>query len=83
MDPQLEQAQAATQQFMQQYELDARTMASIGQIAQQAIQDKSLYAMLREQLLGSQILTEKELPEQVNYMTLAALASMGAIAGGM
>lgn len=83
MDPQLEQAQTATQQFMQQYGLDARTMASIGQIAQQAIQDESLYAMLREQLLGSQILTEKELPEQVNYMTLAALATMGALAGGM
>jgi hypothetical protein len=83
MDPQLEQAQAATQQFMQQYGLDARTMASIGQIAQQAIQDESLYAILREQLLGSQILTEKELPEQVNYMTLAALATMGAMAGGM
>ena len=83
MDPQLEQAQAATQQFMQQYELDARTMASIGQVAQEAIRDKSLYAILREQLLGSQILTEKELPEQVNYMTLAALASMGAIAGSM
>ena len=83
MDPQLEQAQAATQQFMQQYGLDARTMASIGQVAQEAIKDKSLYALLREQLLGSQILTEKELPEQVNYMTLAALASMGAMAGGM
>jgi len=83
MDPQLEQAQAATQQFMQQYELDARTMASIGQVAQEAIQDQSLYAILREQLLGSQILTEKELPEQVNYMTLAALATMGSLAGGM
>ena len=83
MDPQLEQAQAATQQFMQQYGLDARTMASIGQMAQEAIQDQGLYALLREQLLSSQILTEKELPEQVNYMTLAALASMGAIAGGM
>jgi hypothetical protein len=83
MDPQLEQAQAATQQFMQQYGLDARTMASIGQMAQEAIQDQGLYALLREQLLGSQILTEKELPEQVNYMTLAALASMGAMAGGM
>jgi hypothetical protein len=82
MDPQLEQAQAATQQFMQQYGLDARTMASIGQMAQEAIRDQSLYALLREQLLGAQILTEKELPEQVNYMTLAALASMGAIAGG-
>jgi hypothetical protein len=82
MDPQLEQAQAATQQFMQQYELDARTMASIGQMAQEAIRDQSLYALLREQLLGNQILTEKELPEQVNYMTLAALASMGAMAGG-
>jgi hypothetical protein len=82
MDPQLEQAQAATQQFMQQYGLDARTMASIGQMAQEAIRDKSLYALLREQLLGNQILTEKELPEQVNYMTLAALASMGAMAGG-
>ena len=81
MDPQLEQAQAATQQFMQQYGLDARTMASIGQMAQEAIRDKSLYALLREQLLGNQILTEKELPEQVNYMTLAALASMGAMAG--
>jgi pantoate kinase len=83
MDPQLEQAQAATQQFMQQYGLDARTMASIGQVAQEAIKDKSLYAMLREQLLSSQILTEKELPEQVNYMTLAALATMGSLAGGM
>jgi len=82
MDPQLEQAQAATQEFMQQYGLDARTMASIGQMAQEAIRDKSLYALLREQLLGNQILTEKELPDQVNYMTLAALASMGAMAGG-
>ena len=81
MDPQLEQAQAATQQFMQQYGLDARTMASIGQVAQEAIKDKSLYAILREQLLGANILTEKELPEQVNYMTLAALASMGALVG--
>ncbi len=42
MDPQLEQAQAATQQFMQQYGLDARTMASVGQMAQEAIQDQSL-----------------------------------------
>jgi hypothetical protein len=79
MDPQLEQAQAATQQFMQQYGLDARTMASIGQMAQQAIQDQTMYALLREQLLGAQILTEKELPEQVNYITLAALATMGAL----
>jgi hypothetical protein len=83
MDPQLEQAQAATQQFMQQYKLDARTMASIGQMSQEAIQDQSLYALLREQLLSNQILTEKELPEQVNYMTLAALATMGALAGEM
>ena len=81
MNPEIQKAQAATQQFMQQYGLDARTMASVGQMAFEAIQDQSLYAMLREQLLGSQILTEKELPEQVNYMTLAALASMGALAG--
>jgi hypothetical protein len=78
----IQQAQAATQQFMQQYELDARTMESIGQMAQEAIQDQTMYALLREQLLGAQILTEKELPEQVNYMTLAALATMGALAGG-
>jgi hypothetical protein len=78
----IQQAQAATQQFMQQYGLDARTMASIGQMAQEAIQDQSLYALLREQLLGSKILTEKELPEQVNYITLTALATMGALAGG-
>jgi hypothetical protein len=58
-------------------------MASIGQMAQQAIQDQTMYALLREQLLGAQILTEKELPEQVNYMTLAALASMGALSGEM
>jgi hypothetical protein len=82
MDPQLEQAQAATQQFMQQYGLDARTMAAVGQMAQEAIQDQSLYALLREQLLSAQILTEKELPEQINYMTLAALATMGALGGG-
>ena len=78
----MQQAQAATQQFMQQYGLDARTMAAVGQMAQEAIQDQSLYALLREQLLSAQILTEKELPEQVNYMTLAALATMGALARG-
>jgi hypothetical protein len=77
----MQQAQAATQQFMQQYGLDAKTMASIGDMAQQAIQDQSLYPLLREQLLGSQILTEQELPEQINYMTLAALAAMGVMAG--
>jgi len=82
MDPQRDKEQAATQQFMQQYGLDARTMAAVGQMAQEAIQDQSLYALLREQLLSAQILTEKELPEQVNYMTLAALATMGALAGG-
>jgi hypothetical protein len=58
-------------------------MASVGQMAQQAIQDQTMYALLREQLLGAQILTEKELPEQVNYITLAALASMGALAEGV
>jgi hypothetical protein len=79
----IQQAQAATQQFMQQYGMDARTMASIGQMAQEAIRDQSLYALLREQLLGAQILTEKELPEQVNYITLTALATMGALAGDM
>ena len=78
----IQQAQTATQQFMQQYGLDARTMAAVGQMAQEAIQDQTMYALLREQLLGANILTEKELPEQVNYMTLAALATMGALAGG-
>jgi hypothetical protein len=82
MDPQLEQAQAATQEFMQQYGIDARTMASIGQMAQQAIQDPSLYAMLRQQLIGAGILDEEDLPEQTNYMALSALAAMGALAGG-
>jgi len=82
MDPQLEQAQAATQEFMQEYGIDSRTMFAVGQMAKEAIQDPSLYAMLREQLIGSGILTDKELPEQTNYMTLAALAAMGAIAGG-
>jgi hypothetical protein len=77
----MQQAQAATLQFMQQYGLDAKTMTSIGDMAQQAIQDQSLYPLLREQLLGSQILTEQELPEQINYMTLAALAAMGVMAG--
>jgi hypothetical protein len=83
MDPQLEQAQAATQQFMQQHGLDARTMASIGQIAFEAIQDQSLYSMLREQLIGANILTEKELPEKTNYTILAALSGMGKLAGEM
>ena len=83
MDPQVQQAQAATQEFMQQYGIDARTMVSIGQMAEQAIQDPSLYAMLREQLIGAGILDEEDLPEQTNYMALAALVAMGALAGGM
>ena len=82
MDPQLAQAQAATQQFMQQHDIDPRTMAAVGEMAQAAIQDKSLYAMLREQLISAEILTEKELPEETNYITLATLATLGKLAGG-
>jgi len=81
VNEQIQQAQAATQEFMQQHGIDARTMSAVGQMAQQAIQDPSMYAMLREQLISAGILTEKELPEQTNYMTLAALAAMGAMAG--
>jgi len=83
MNPEIEKAQAATQEFMQQYGIDDRTMDSIGQMAQQAIQDPSLYAMLREQLISAGILTEKELPKQTNYMTLAALAAMGKLTSEM
>jgi hypothetical protein len=83
MDPQLAQAQAATQQFMQQHDIDPRTMAAIGEMAQQAIQDQSLYAMLREQLIGAEIFTKKELPEKTNYTMLAALAGMGKLAEEM
>jgi len=82
MDPQLEQALAATQEFMQEYGIDVRTMVSVGQMAEQAIQDPSLYSMLREQLIGAGILDEEDLPEQTNYMALAALVTMGALVGG-
>jgi hypothetical protein len=68
---------------MQQHGLDPRTMAAVGEMAQAAIQDKSLYAMLREQLIGAEILTEKELPEETNYITLAALVGIGKVAGEM
>lgn len=83
MDPQLEQAQAATQEFMQKHGIDSRTMASVGQMAFEAIQDKSLYAMLREQLIGAEVFTEKEFPENANYTILAALVGMGKLAGEM
>ena len=83
MEDQMQQAQAAAQQFMQQHGLDPRTMAAVGEMAQAAIQDKSLYAMLREQLISAEILTEKELPEETNYITLAALVGIGKIAGEM
>jgi hypothetical protein len=82
MDPQLKQAQAATQEFMQEYSIDSRTMSAIGQMAKQAIQDPSLYAILREQLINAGIANEEELSKQINYMVLTSLAVMGAIAGG-
>jgi pantoate kinase len=83
MNPQLEQAQAATQQFMQQHGLDARTMMALGEMAQEAIQDQSLYAMLREQLINAGLFKEKDLPEKTNYTILSALAGMGKFAGEM
>jgi len=83
MDPKLEQSQAVTQQFMQKHGIDARTMMALGEMAQEAIQDQSLYAMLREQLIGAEIFTEKELPEKTNYTMLAALAGMGKLAEEM
>jgi len=39
MEDQMQQAQAAAQQFMQQHGLDPRTMAAVGEMAQAAIQD--------------------------------------------
>jgi hypothetical protein len=83
MDQQMQQAVAATQQFMQQHDLDAETLSYIGQVAQRAIGDKKAYAALRKYLIDSQILSEQEIPEQPNYMILTALATMGAMAGSM
>lgn len=80
MNKQLQQAKAATQEFMKQHGIDSNTMFAIGQMAQQAIQDPRVYAMLKKQLIGAGILTKQDLPEQTNYMTLAALASMGVLA---
>ena len=50
MEDQMQQAQAAAQQFMQQHGLDPRTMAAVGEMAQAAIQDKSLYACINVHL---------------------------------
>jgi len=83
VNEQIQQAQAATQEFMQQHGIDARTMSAVGQMARQAIEDPSMYAMLREQLIDSEVLTKKELPERTNYMTLAGLVSMGVLAEKM
>jgi hypothetical protein len=83
MDQQMQQAVAATQRFMKQFDLDAETMAYIGQVAQKAIGNSDIYAALRKYLVSHGIVTEQEMPEQPNYMILTALASMGAMAGGM
>ena len=69
-----------TKMFMEQYNLNTAKMKQIGKLAVEAIGNNEAYQEFRKVMLGAGILSEKEFPEEKNYMILMAIGTMGEMA---
>ena len=67
--------------FMEQYNLNTAQMKQIGKYAVKAIGNNEAYQEFRKNMLGAGILSEREFPEEKNYMILMAIGTMGEMAG--
>lgn len=70
-----------TKDFMKRHHLNAAEMKRLGELAVDAIGNNEAYQQFREVVIEAGYMTENELPEEKNYMTLMALGTMGELAG--
>jgi hypothetical protein len=70
-----------TKDFMKPHGLNAAEMKRLGELAVDAIGSNEAYQQFRETVIEAGFMTENELPEEKNYMTLMALGTMGELAG--
>ena len=70
-----------TKDFMTQHGLNAAEMKRLGELAVDAIGSNEAYQQFRETVIEAGFMTDQELPEEKNYMTLMALGTMGELAG--
>ncbi len=70
-----------TKAFMKRHHLNAAEMKLLGELAVEAIGNNEAYQQFRETIIEAGFMTDQELPEEKNYMTLMALGVMGELAG--
>jgi hypothetical protein len=70
-----------TKDFMKRHHLNAAEMKRLGELAVDAIGSNEAYQQFREVVIEAGFMTDQELPEEKNYMTLMALGTMGELAG--
>jgi len=73
----IEEAKQAVRAFLEESKIAPKVLQQVGTMAEQAIQDKALYPMLRQQLIANKLFDDEDIPENFDYTILATLAAMG------
>lgn len=73
----IEEAKQAVRAFLEESKIPPKALQQVGNMAEQAIKDKALYPMLRQQLIANKLFAEDDIPENFDYTILATLAAMG------
>lgn len=81
-DPQLEKAKEQLQKLIIENNIDSNTLIQLGDMASQALKDKSLYPMVKQKALESKIAKPEDIQEGFDYRFIGSLMSIAQLLGG-
>jgi len=81
-DPQLEKAKEQLQNLITENNIDPNTLIQLGDMANQALKDKSLYPMVKQKAHQSKIPNPEVIQEGFDYRFIGSLMSIAQLLGG-
>ena len=81
-DPQLDKAKEQLQKLITENNIDPNTLIQLGDMASQALKDKSLYPMVKQKALQSKIAKPEDIQEGFDYRFIGSLMSIAQLLGG-
>lgn len=79
-DPQIANAQEQLQKLITENNIDPNTLIQLGDMASQALKDKSLYPIVKQKALESKIAKPEDIQEGFDYRFIGAMISSGKLA---
>ena len=80
---QLAMARKEVKEFIQMNEIQPEFMVRIGEMATACLKDKTLYPMLRQQLMASGYFEDDDLTQKYNPTQLAVFSTVGKMTSDM